>query len=91
MRFVLEVSVYPGSKRTAIETDESGIKIHLTAPPIEGKANQALLKMLAKTLSLPKSALTIQQGEHGRRKVIFVEAASIPEPYLSLSSQSKRR
>ncbi len=91
MRFVLEVTVCPGSRRTAVETEAAGLRIHLTAPPVEGKANEALLKLLSKTLSVPKSSITIQRGEHGRRKVIFVEAAGIPEPYLSLSTQSTGR
>ncbi|HOG65617.1 MAG TPA: DUF167 domain-containing protein [Spirochaetota bacterium] len=84
MRFSLEVTVHPGSKHTSIENDKGLVRVHLTAPAVEGKANAALCKLLSGELGVPKTAITIQRGEHGRKKVIFVEAERLPEPYLSM-------
>ena len=47
-------------------------KIKLTAPAIEGKANQALLKLLAKKLGLPKTKIEIISGERSRTKSIRI-------------------
>jgi uncharacterized protein (TIGR00251 family) len=48
------------------------VKVHLTAPPLEGKANRALLKFLAKILDIPVSNITIVAGESSRDKLISV-------------------
>ncbi len=48
------------------------VKVHLTAPPLEGKANEALLKFLAKVLDVPVSNITIMAGAGGRNKLISV-------------------
>jgi len=48
------------------------IKVAVTAPPEDGKANAALLKLLAKTWKLPKTSLTIASGATSRRKVVQI-------------------
>lgn len=48
------------------------VKIRLTAPPVEGKANQALVNFLAKILDVPKSRVEIVAGETGRDKLVSV-------------------
>ena len=48
------------------------IKVHLTAPPVEGKANEALLKYLAEILDVPIACLDIVAGAGGRNKLISV-------------------
>ncbi len=48
------------------------IKIRLKAPPVEGRANEALLDLLAKRLDVPRSSLTIIAGATARRKVVQV-------------------
>ncbi len=49
------------------------VKIRITAPPIEGKANAYLIKFLAKQFGVAKSAVTILHGELGRQKHIKIE------------------
>jgi uncharacterized protein (TIGR00251 family) len=67
------VKVQPRAKKNAI-TGEVGdaLKISLTAPPIEGRANQACIEFLANLLDVPRSSITIASGQASRRKVIRV-------------------
>jgi len=51
-------------------------RIKLTAPPIEGKANKALINFLAKKTGLPKSKIQIVSGEHSRNKTIRIHNIS---------------
>ncbi len=52
---------------------EGVLKIRLTAPPVEGAANEALLKFLAKALAVPKSRLRVVSGEKSRHKKVWVQ------------------
>jgi uncharacterized protein (TIGR00251 family) len=67
------VKVHPRAKKNAI-TGEAGdaLKLSLTAPPIDGKANQACIEFFAKLLKLPRSSVTIAAGQTSRNKVIHV-------------------
>jgi uncharacterized protein len=61
------------SKNEIVEILSDGtVKIHLTAPPVEGKANDALLKFLAEVLKVPASHLEIVAGAGGRDKLVSV-------------------
>jgi len=74
------VKVHPRAKRNAI-TGEVGdaLKLSLTAPPIEGRANEACVEFLAKLLKLRRSSVTIASGHSSRRKVIRVVGLSTEE------------
>lgn len=50
---------------------EGALVVRLTAPPVEGAANAALLKLLAKVLGLPPSALELLRGQSGRDKLVL--------------------
>jgi uncharacterized protein (TIGR00251 family) len=67
------VKVHPRAKRNAV-TGELGdaLKLALTAPPIEGRANQACLEFVAELLSVPKSSVSIAAGQGSRRKLVRV-------------------
>ncbi len=55
-------------------------KLYLKAPPVEGKANQELVRFLAKSLGVPKSRVVIEAGETGRNKRVRIrELATLPE------------
>ncbi len=61
---------------TGVEMDAAGhavLKVRVTAPPEGGKANAALVKLLAKAWKLPKSALKVVAGAKDRRKTLLVE------------------
>jgi len=70
----LPVRVAPRAAREAIGGVHDGaLKVSLTAPPVEGAANDALLRLLAKTLGVPRRAVTLEHGEHARSKTVRVE------------------
>lgn len=70
---ILEVQVKPNARQQRIEKTETGLWIvHLQSPPVDGKANQELMRLLAKELGVPKSRLHIKAGTHSRRKLIEV-------------------
>jgi len=69
----LAVRVQPRARRNAIigEFGEA-LKIALTAPPIDGRANEACVEFLAQVLKLPRSSVTIISGQGSRNKVVRV-------------------
>lgn len=68
------VQVKPGAKREGIAGEIDGaIKLEVTAPPHEGKANAAVVKLLASSLGIAKSKVEIVSGEKSKRKRIKVE------------------
>ena len=71
------VRVQPRAKRNAVvgELGEA-LKIALTAPPIDGRANQACIEFLAELLDLPRSSLAIISGHSSRNKVVRVTGLS---------------
>ncbi len=68
------VKVQPRAKKNAIVGElGDALKIALTAPPVEGRANEACIEFLANLLEVPRSSVTIASGETSRRKVIRVQ------------------
>jgi uncharacterized protein (TIGR00251 family) len=67
------VKVHPRAKKNAI-TGEIGdaLKVSLTAPPVQGRANEACIEFLAKLLKVPQSSVTIASGVSSRNKVVRV-------------------
>ncbi len=67
------VKVHPRARKNAI-TGEVGdsLKVALTAPPVDGKANEACIEFFAKLLKVPRSSITIAAGQTSRNKVIRV-------------------
>lgn len=70
----LAVRVTPRASRNEIVgiLSDGTVKVHLTAPPLEGRANEALIKFLAKILDVPSSRLEVVAGAAGRDKLISV-------------------
>jgi uncharacterized protein (TIGR00251 family) len=71
------VKVHPRAKKDAI-TGEVGdsLKVSLTTPPVEGRANQACIEFFAKLLKVPRSSVTIATGQTSRNKIICVTGVS---------------
>lgn len=67
------VKVHPRAKKDAV-TGEVGdaLKVSLTAPPVEGRANQACIEFFSKILKVSRSSITIASGAGARNKVIRV-------------------
>lgn len=69
----LEVQVQPRSSRNQVVGEQDGrLKIKLTAPPVEGEANQALINYLAHLLELPRRNIKLLKGESSRHKLIEI-------------------
>ena len=69
----LTLHIQPGAKKTEICGEHGdALKIRLAAPPVDGKANTALLAFLAKHLGLPKSAVTLKSGDTNRHKRVEI-------------------
>jgi uncharacterized protein (TIGR00251 family) len=81
---LLKVYLQPKSSRNEIVGPyRDGIKVRVTAAPVEGKANEVLLRFLAKQLGVPLSSIEIVRGHRSREKIIRVAA--------SLDQELKRR
>jgi uncharacterized protein (TIGR00251 family) len=68
-----EVKIHPRARKNAI-TGELGraLKLSITSPPIDGRANQACIEFFAKLLKVPQSSVTIASGQSSRNKVVRV-------------------
>lgn len=70
---VLQLKISPNASKNAILKDDTGIKIKLTAQPIEGKANKALVEFLSKQLKIPKTSIEILRGETSKDKILLLK------------------
>lgn len=69
----VSVRVVPRSSKEGVAGCEGGVvRIRLNAPPVEGQANEALVRFLAKALGVPKNRITLVAGERGRSKIVRV-------------------
>jgi hypothetical protein len=70
----LAVRVTPRSSKNEVAEilSDGTVKIRLTAPPVEGKANQALVEFLAEVLDVPRTRIDIVAGETGRDKLVSI-------------------
>ena len=67
------VKVHPRARKNAITgTVGDALKLSLTAPPVEGKANQAVIEFFADLFAIPRSSVTIASGETSRNKMVRV-------------------
>ena len=83
---VIKVKVLPRSSMNRIICEEKGVfKVKLTAPPVEGKANKALIELIAKRLGLPKGGVEITSGERSRLKTVRIHGLPSEDVYSLLS------
>lgn len=68
-----QVKVKPNSKYQSIKEPDGSLTIHPKLPPIDGKANEELIKILAKKFDVPKLNIKIKLGLSQRRKVIEID------------------
>ncbi|MDL2284198.1 DUF167 domain-containing protein [Oxalobacter sp. OttesenSCG-928-P03] len=76
--FRLAVQISPNGKKSEIlsATDEA-LRIRLQAPPVDGKANEALIRFIADQLDLPKSSVQITHGFTSRRKLLDIRTSAL--------------
>lgn len=82
----LDVHVQPRSSRNRVAgLHGSAVKVCLTAPPVDNKANVALIKLLAGIFGVPRSSLSIKSGSQGRSKRVLISNLSLEEAQKALS------
>jgi len=81
----VEVKVQPRSSRNQIVGEQEGaLKVKLTAPPVEGEANKALLDFFAAILKLPRKDIELLRGQTARNKLIAIRGISIEDFLLRI-------
>jgi len=75
MKNTIKIRVSPNASQSEItETMADGtLKIKLKAPPVDGKANDELIRFLSKEWKIPKTDITITKGQASKNKVIFID------------------
>ena len=72
---VLQLHVQPRASREGLaEVGARGLKVRLTAAPVEGEANEALRKLLAREFRVPKADIELERGSSGRHKQVRIRA-----------------
>ena len=73
---LVPVKVVPGASRSRVVGILDGaLKVAVAAPPEKGKANKALIKILAETFNLPKNRVSIEQGQSSHHKIVLLHGA----------------
>ena len=70
---ITHIKISPNSKKNEIVREEEYTKIKITAQPIDGKANKALIEFLSKNFKIPKTSIKILKGETSKEKTILFE------------------
>lgn len=83
---ILPVRVHPGARKSDITGIHDGsLKISLTTPPTDGRANDALIGFLSKLLQIPRARITLISGATSRIKTLHIAAKSAAEVQAALS------
>ena len=88
----LAMRAHPGAKKTAIagvygQGTTARLKVAVQAPPLEGRANEALIVLLAETFGLPKSAVALVSGELSRNKVFLLRGMTMARAAVALEKK----
>jgi uncharacterized protein (TIGR00251 family) len=77
---LLPVRVQPRARRDEVVGWQGAtLRVRVTAPPAEGRANHAVIALLAETLGLPRSSIGLVSGAAGRDKLVRIAGHSLPE------------
>ena len=69
---IIHIKVIPGAKKNSLKSENDQLKVYLTAPPVDGKANEALIEYLAEYYGVRKSMVTIIKGLKSRSKIVSI-------------------
>lgn len=76
----LQLHIQPRASKTEIVgVHGDALKVRLAAPPVDGEANETLVRFLAETLAVPRAAVTLRAGASGRRKTVAVQGRDAEE------------
>ena len=70
---LISVKVIPNAKQNSLEKTATGYKARLTAPPVDGKANEALIELLSTEFGIPKRSIEITKGHTSRNKTVLIK------------------
>lgn len=74
---VFAVKAVPRASRTEFAGEHDGaVRVRIASPPVEGAANDELIRFLAKSFGVSRSAVTVVSGQHGRNKLVRVEGVA---------------
>jgi uncharacterized protein len=76
---LITVRVIPRSSKNILAWEQGTLKARLTAPPVDGAANIALISLLAERLSLPRRMISIIRGETSRHKTVEIVGLTLEE------------
>jgi uncharacterized protein (TIGR00251 family) len=72
--------VTPGARRDELSGVADGrLRVRLAAPPVEGRANEALVRYLAEVLGVRRGQVTVAAGGRSRRKLVHLAGVTLPE------------
>ena len=86
---IVAVRVTPRARRNALTLEDGALRAWLTAPPVDGAANVALVALLAERLGIPKRAVTLLRGETAREKLIAIEGVSAEAFHRRLATNTQ--
>lgn len=69
----LQLTVVPKSSHTVLVRGNQGLKLKITAPPVDGQANKAVVDYFSKLLSCPKKSIRIASGFKSKRKILIFD------------------
>jgi len=76
----LAIKAIPGAPRHEVcGWLGEAVKVKIHAPPLEGRANEALIEFLAETLDLPRRAVTLVRGDTARQKIVRIDGLALDE------------
>ncbi len=75
--YILLLRISPNASKNEIIIGSDGIKVKITAQPIDGKANKALIEFLSKRFKVPKSYFEILRGETSKDKTVLIKNINI--------------
>lgn len=84
----VKVRVQPGSSQNRLEFLDGIVKAWVNAPPVEGAANEAVIKLLSKALKVSKSSISIVRGETSREKTLRIDGLTEDEIIDRMTSPS---
>lgn len=70
---IVSLRISPNASKNEIIKTDDGVKIKITAPPVDGKANKCLIEFLSKMFKIPKSSIEILRGETSKEKTLLLK------------------
>lgn len=78
----LAIKIIPNSSKNELIMTDSGLRLKITAPPVDNKANKFVIAFLSKLFKVPKTSIKILRGETSREKVLFFSVDIIKADFI---------